>query len=124
MTSDPSLWNAGTEDVPEKGKNDPCPAGWRVLTKKETDKMKDKLKYDGKTTVAIEGSEIKLAAVGYLLVPSIDWVSLSSFSTNLALSTSLSEDDKKAVVLSCGTDGNSYLPYGKIRAIPVRCVQE
>ncbi|MCL2041218.1 MAG: fibrobacter succinogenes major paralogous domain-containing protein [Bacteroidales bacterium] len=32
---DPALWNAGTENAPEKTVNDPCPCGWRVPTHAE-----------------------------------------------------------------------------------------
>lgn len=31
----PSLWNSGTEDNPQKTEYDPCPDGWRVPTKAE-----------------------------------------------------------------------------------------
>lgn len=32
---DGTLWNSGTEDAPKKTSYDPCPAGWRVPTRKE-----------------------------------------------------------------------------------------
>jgi uncharacterized protein (TIGR02145 family) len=34
-TTNYTMWNAGTEDAPEKGEYDPCPAGWRLPTKQE-----------------------------------------------------------------------------------------
>lgn len=34
-------WNAGTPDNPIKGENDPCPDGWRMLTKKEAQDILD-----------------------------------------------------------------------------------
>lgn len=30
--SDDNRWNAGTDNMPEKTKNDPCPTGWRIPT--------------------------------------------------------------------------------------------
>lgn len=33
--SDAGLWNSGTEEVPVKTSNDPCPTGWRVPTVSE-----------------------------------------------------------------------------------------
>lgn len=32
LDSNDKLWNAGTEELPEKTPNDPCPDGWRVPT--------------------------------------------------------------------------------------------
>lgn len=35
-----ALWNSGTEEAPVKTDTDPCPAGWRVPTYKELDKLR------------------------------------------------------------------------------------
>jgi len=38
---DDALWNSGTEAAPVKTANDPCPAGWRVPTSAELQKLVD-----------------------------------------------------------------------------------
>ena len=50
---DASLWNAGTEEAPEKAANDPCPEGWRVPTSKEMKLLTPKSNYQA--PVAVNG---------------------------------------------------------------------
>lgn len=121
IDSDPTLWNAGTEDNPVKGRNDPCPPGWRVITKQELDKIKDKMVFDNDTrVVTIKDSNIKLPAVG--LVPVSRSNSLVSYDGVLFWFSSFSETETKVYILSSGV-GTAGI-YGKSVAMPVRCIQE
>ena len=122
--SDSELWNVGTEEEPKKGKNDPCPSGWRVITKKELDKIKGKILYKDMGMrvyfATIENSTIKLAVAGDVLAT----ISLKSMSpiTHLIWYSSLSTANvAEGVDIALGASGCSR---GKVAAAPVRCIQE
>ena len=122
IDSDPTLWNAGTDDVPVKGTNDPCPAGWRVATKKELDKIKDKVLIDTDMWIAtIKDSNIKLPAT--CLVTVTDKTRQLGIST-LAWFSSYSESDAKAAMLYFPSVDAYENGVGKASATPVRCIQE
>lgn len=123
IDSDPTLWNDGTEDNPVKGRNDPCPAGWRVVTKKELDKIKDKVLFDeDKKIVTITDSNITLPAVGALRI----FVGYASFISSQCVCwfSSLDKIDPKVEYLYITSLSSSYDIYGKAIAAPVRCIQE
>lgn len=120
--SDPTLWNDGSDTNPVKGRNDPCPSGWRVITKQELYKIKDKIVVDSKKYIAtIKDSDIKIPAVGALIALDSD---LSSFVYigSLCWHSSLSESEELAATLL--TIDKESTTYGKVPAIPVRCIQE
>lgn len=123
IDSDPTLWNAGTEDNPVKGRNDPCPPGWRVITKKELDKIKDKVVINASAELAtIKDSNIKLPAVG--LVP-VSNSTIVNYNGSLFWFSSFSETDTKVAHVYITYSGVSDINiWGKAPATPVRCIQE
>lgn len=123
--SDLTLWNAGNEDVPIKGWNDPCPPGWRVATKKESIKIMDKVTIKQVNTaysIIIKDSNIKLAASGELL-GSVGIADLSSQGQALIFS-SLSVSEKEGIAIRLSGTTISEYKIQKIRALPIRCIQE
>ena len=125
--SDPKLWNAGTEDAPVKSKNDPCPPGWRVVTKKELDKIRVKVVTivirDLVYTASIKDSNIKLTPVGVELASG--GLHMLMYQSNLYWFTSLSVTEAEAaVVCEFGDLEQTISRKGKTAAAPVRCIQE
>ncbi|MEY8612878.1 hypothetical protein AALM74_27305, partial [Parabacteroides segnis] len=123
--SDPTLWNAGTEDIPVKGRNDPCPPGWRVITKKELDKIKDKVVVKKVSSdvysATIKNSNIKLDFASKLMMDS----GMQVFSGQvLSWFTSLPETNEKVILVEISEAGFSDESFGKTAAAPVRCIQE
>lgn len=125
--SDPKLWNAGTEDAPVKSKNDPCPPGWRIVTKKELDKIRVKVVtktiVDLVYTASIKDSNIKLTPVGIELASG--GLHMLTYQSNLYWFTSLSVTEAEAaVVCQFGNLEQTLISKGKVAAAPVRCIQE
>lgn len=130
--SDPSLWNAGTDDVPLKGKNDPCPSGWRIITLKESNKIKNKVVIETTPermcSASITGSNIKLAPAGAEFGKTsegtIDYLMLN-YQGEVYWFTSLSKTDAQAVTIGIQKSGPiDYGGGGKATATPIRCIQE
>ena len=66
--SDNKLWNSGTETMPVKTSNDPCPEGWRVPTYTEMSDLKDNYSEWKEDNNGLPGAcfgEIFLPAAGY-----------------------------------------------------------
>ena len=127
IDSNSKLWNDGTEDAPIKGRNDPCPPGWRVGTKKEYEKIKGKVIYEKVTddtySSIIKDSKIKVTVTGMLAMSGGSYTTL--YKGGLCWYTSLSESESNAVYLNIYTDSNQFSnTYGKAAAAPVRCIQE
>lgn len=125
--SDATLWNAGTEENPVKGRNDPCPPGWRVVTKKELDIIKEKVVVDYDLAIAtIKDSNIKLHAGGIAYMYGIGMVGQPNFGF-LCWISSYSKSDEKAAMLywPLKSDLDPYKDgVEKSAAAPVRCIQE
>ena len=127
IDSDPFLWNAGTEDNPVKSKNDPCPPGWRIITQKELDKIKDKMVSEeishNRWHASIKDSNIKLTPAGVLLGGASFAYIMNQYQGVVFWFSSLS---KSATEMGCAVSARSYedTPWGKAMAAPVRCIQE
>ena len=127
--SDSELWNAGTEDTPIKGRNDPCPPGWRVTTKKELDKIMDKVTTKVVSSgppkiysAIINDSNITLATSGELVADVGGHVFTSQGQVYYFSSLSVSEKETVVVYVSASKRGELVFP--KLKAAPIRCVQE
>ena len=127
--SDSKLWNAGTEDAPVKGRNDPCPPGWRVATRKEVNKIMDKVTVKQISTnpntysATIKDSNIKLTAVGLLTASSMTFHALY-YQGIIYSYSSLSQSEKGVESISVSSSAKTEYSSGKVIAAPVRCIQE
>ena len=125
--NDPYLWNAGTEENPIKGKNDPCPPGWRIVTKKEFERIKEQVVSDNRgdgfgISTSIKDTKIKLPAAGLMLAYS-ESQSMIQYQGKLYWFTSLSKDENRATSVTIG-ESKSIGDISKSFGIPVRCIQE
>lgn len=121
-TSDATLWNCGTEENPSKGKNDPCPAGWRTPSSSELAKLFNKVCSDNNnlSNNIWQSTDFPIA----LPIGGISYFAFSSvtiqLNTTLCLWSSSPSDADTAVMLQ----KNKSLPWGKATATPIRCVEE
>ncbi|MDA9339641.1 fibrobacter succinogenes major paralogous domain-containing protein [Polaribacter sp.] len=111
------LWNLGTEEVPLKGINDPCPTGFRVPT--ETEWNAERSSNGGPISGAFT-SVLKLPLPGYREEVSGTLTSLNSY--GIYWTSKIKSPHARSMRLygdniSIGTSGRS-------RGSSVRCIQE
>ncbi|MCL2291314.1 MAG: hypothetical protein FWC34_11540 [Bacteroidetes bacterium] len=120
------LWNSGSETVPKKTANDPCPDGWRLPTQTELASLGNGVWVWANTPVAgrrfVDGSNtLFLPAAGYRDASG----TLSNVGTRgLYWSSSISGANAFAFILAFNSNGFYMYSNYHVVGFSVRCVAE
>lgn len=119
---DPFLWGDATQNmVVAKGMGDPCPAGFRVPTKSEMEKISAALTWASSAGTAKDDGILTLPAVTSRNTAGTS-VSASNYWTSTVYVPSSGTDEKEVYVMTSSGTAVSFTEIGRANGAAVRCV--